>query len=190
MIAVAEACDTAIIGAGSIGVAVAYYLAIQQGVSRVVLIDAADPMALTSAQSGENYRNWWPHPVMTAFTDHSIDLLEDIARASGNRIHMTRRGYALATRRSAPPDLIDDLHRGYGEQAGTRLRFHDSSQGGSYRPPLSSDWRTAPDGVDILTDRSLIGAHFPSFSPEIATIVHIRRAGDISGQQLGQFMLE
>lgn len=186
----AETCDTAIIGAGSIGIAVAYYLAIRHGVTRLILIDAADPMALTSAQSGENYRNWWPHPVMTAYTDHSIDLLEDIARASGDRIHMTRRGYALATRRAAPLDLIDDLHRGYGEQAGTRLRFHDSSQAGGYQPPLSSDWRTAPGGVDILTDRGLIGTHFPSFSREIATIIHIRRAGDISGQQLGQFMLE
>ncbi len=186
----AETCDTAVVGAGSIGIAVAYYLAIRHGVTRLILIDAADPMALTSAQSGENYRNWWPHPIMTAFTDHSIDLLEDIARASGDRIHMTRRGYALATRRAAPPDLIDDLHRGYGEQAGTRLRFHDSSRRGSYRPPLSSEWRTAPDGVDVLMDRGLIGTHFPSFSPEIATIIHIRRAGDISGQQLGQFMFE
>jgi len=190
MTAGAETCDTAIIGAGSIGIAVAYYLAIRHGVTRLVLIDAADPMALTSAQSGENYRNWWPHPVMTAYTDHSIELLEDIARASGDRIHMTRRGYVLATRRAAPRDLMDGLHRGYGAQAGTGLRFHDSSRGGTYRPPLSSDWRTAPDGVAVLTDRGLIGTHFPSFSPEIATVIHIRRAGDISGQQLGQFMLE
>ena len=47
---------------------------------------------MTSAQSGENYRNWRTHPVMTAFTDHAIDFLEAIARQSGNRIGMTRRG--------------------------------------------------------------------------------------------------
>ncbi len=173
--------DTAIIGAGNVGIAVAYYLATRHGVRRLVLLDEAAPMTLTSAQSGENYRNWWPHPVMTAFTDQSIDLLEEIARASGNRIHMTRRGYALATRRTAPAELIEELYRGYSD-----LRL----DGKSYQPALSGDWRSAPNGVDVLTDRDLIRAHFPSFAPDIATVIHIRRAGDISGQQLGQFMLE
>jgi glycine/D-amino acid oxidase-like deaminating enzyme len=83
--------EVAIIGAGIIGIAVAYFLVVRHGMRRVVLLDAGDPMALTSAQSGENYRNWWPHPLMTAFTDDSIGLMEDIARASGNRIRMTRR---------------------------------------------------------------------------------------------------
>lgn len=50
-------------------------------------------MALTSAQSGENYRNWWPHPTMVAFTNRSIDLMEEIAKDSGNNIiNMNRRG--------------------------------------------------------------------------------------------------
>jgi glycine/D-amino acid oxidase-like deaminating enzyme len=57
--------DVAVIGAGNVGIAVAYYLVGRHGVPDVILIDARDPMSLTSAQSGENYRNWWPHPVMT-----------------------------------------------------------------------------------------------------------------------------
>ncbi len=112
---VSDSTDIAVIGAGSIGIAVAYYLVINHGITRIVLIDSADPMAMTSAQSGENYRNWWPHPVMTAFTDDATDLLEDIARQSGNRINMTRRGYVLATRRRTPDDLIAELHRAYGD---------------------------------------------------------------------------
>ena len=72
-------CDIAIIGAGIVGIAAAYYLKKLSSDTSVVLIDATEPMALTSAQSGENYRNWWPHPVMTAFTDRSIDLMEDLA---------------------------------------------------------------------------------------------------------------
>ena len=55
---------------------------------------------------------------------------------------------------------------------------------------MSADWRSAPDGVDVITDHALIRAHFPSLAHDVATILHIRRAGDISGQQLGQFMLE
>ena len=182
--------DVAIIGAGIVGISVAYYLVVRHGLTRVVLVDAGDPMALTSAQSGENYRNWWPHPAMTGFTDQAIDLLEEIARASGNRIHMTRRGYALATRRDAPDDLIAELHRGYGDRAASRIRVHGKGSAARYQPAMSADWEAAPDGVDVLTDRSLIQAHFPSLAPDVATILHIRRAGDISGQQLGQFMLE
>ncbi len=132
--------DIAIIGAGNIAIAIAYYLATRHGAQRIVLLDPGDPMAMTSAQSGENYRNWWPHPVMTAYTDHSIDLLEEVARASGNRIHMNRRGYALATRRDAPEDLIVELHRGYSEGAAGRIRVHE---GGS-APAISR--RCQPTG--------------------------------------------
>ena len=56
--------------------------------------------------------------------------------------------------------------------------------------PNSADWQTAPDGVDVLQDRRLIERCFPSFDREVATVLHIRRAGDISGQQLGSHMLE
>ena len=50
--------DVAVIGAGNVGIAVAYYLIKEQNFKRVVLVDSRDPMSLTSAQSGENYRNW------------------------------------------------------------------------------------------------------------------------------------
>ena len=186
----ADSVDVAVIGAGNIGIAVAYYLVVQHGVRSLVLIDAGDPMALTSAQSGENYRNWWPHPAMTAFTDHSISLLEDIARASDNRIHMTRRGYLLVTRRSHPADLLDELRRGYGEIAPGMIRIHEGGASSSYQPPDSADWQTAPDGVDVLLNQDLIRSNFPSLAPDVASALHIRRAGDISGQQLGQWMIE
>ncbi|MCC7426312.1 MAG: FAD-binding oxidoreductase [Alphaproteobacteria bacterium] len=186
----ADSTDVAIIGAGIVGISVAHYLCTRHRVTNLVLIDSGDPMGLTSAKSGENYRNWWPHPVMTAFTDDSTTLMEEIARASGNRINMTRRGYALATRRAEPADLLAELHAGYGTDAARRIRIHRHGAPAGYRPATSADWQDAPDGVDVLMDHALIRASFPSFSPEIATVLHIRRAGDISGQQLGQFMLE
>ena len=181
--------DTAVIGTGSIGIAVAYYLVTKHGVKDILLVDPLDPMSLTSAQSGENYRNWWPHPIMTAFTNHGTDLLEQIASSTGNRINMTRRGYALVTRRSKPEDLIADLHAGYGNDPRSSIRIHE---GGStiYQPSVSAKWETAPDGVDVLCDTALIRKTFPSYAPDIATVIHIRRAGSISGQQLGQVMLE
>ncbi|NTG31939.1 FAD-binding oxidoreductase, partial [Agrobacterium rhizogenes] len=186
-----EAVDVAVIGAGSVGIAVAYYLVRKYGIRDIAIIDPRDPMSLTSAQSGENYRNWWPHPIMAAFTNDSIRLMEEIASASDNRINMTRRGYCLVTRRSDPSDLIEDLYRGYGEGAAGLIRIHKG--GGphdSYRPPVSADWRQAPDGVDVLCEQNLIRSTFPAYADDISAILHVRRAGSISGQQLGQFMLE
>jgi glycine/D-amino acid oxidase-like deaminating enzyme len=183
-----EGVEVAVIGAGSIGIAVAYYLVTQHKVRKLVLIDPRDPMSLTSAQSGENYRNWWPHPVMTAFTDHSIDLLQAIDQESGSRLNMTRGGYALATRRSRPEDLIRDLHRGYGAAAG-QIRLRESLSC-DYQSPTRTPWSATTDGVDVLLAPELIRATFPSFAHDIGTVIHIRRAGSISAQQLGQFMLE
>jgi glycine/D-amino acid oxidase-like deaminating enzyme len=44
--------------------------------------------------------------------------------------------------------------------------------------------------VDVLTHRDLIRAHFPTYARDVATVIHIRRAGSISTQQMGQVMLQ
>lgn len=182
--------DFAVVGAGIVGIACAYSLALAERRPKVALIDPLAPMSLTSAASGENYRNWWPHPVMTAFTDYSIDLMEAVASESDNRLHMTRRGYALATRQADPELLLRQLHEGYGTQGAAKIRVHKAGSASTYTPAESADWRTAPDGVDVIQDRRLIERCFPGFDRAVATVLHIRRAGDISGQQLGSHMLE
>lgn len=182
-----EHADVAVIGAGSVGIAVAYYLSRDHGVRRIALIDPRDPMSLTSAQSGENYRNWWPHPVMTAFTDHSTTLMEELDLATGGRLNMTRAGYALVTRRDRPQELIEELYRGYGD-APHRIRIRQTA--GEYQPAERTPWQRAPDGVDVLLDRGLIRRTFPGYADDVSAVIHIRRAGSISAQQLGQVMLE
>ncbi len=186
-----DAFEVAVVGAGSVGIAVAYYLVRDHGVRRIALVDARDPMSLTSAQSGETYRNWWPHRVMTAFTDLSIGLMEELDRTSGGRLNMTRGGYALVTRRARPQDLIDELHRGYADSPG-KIRVHDfaGEAARDYRPPRRAPWTDAPDGVDVLLDRELIRRTFPALAHDVATVIHIRRAGSIDTQQMGSVMLE
>ena len=178
------------IGAGIAGIATAYYLCSRYQKASVLLVDSRPAMSFTSAQSGDNYRNWWPHPVMTAFTDHSIDLMEQIAGKTSNVFNMTRRGYLLATRRQDIDDIIAGLQAGYRGSDPDLMRMHDAASTRSYVLPDSCDWNTAPAGVDVLSDQDLIRQTFPSLSQEIANVVHIRRAGEISGQQLGQYMLE
>jgi len=187
----ASSTGIAIIGAGSIGIAVAYYLVKKYQRRDIVLIDPQAPMSQTSAQSGENYRNWWPHPLMTALTNDSIGLMEDIARASGNRIQMTRRGYALVTRKTDPAPLLAGLYQGYGEQAEQLIRVHQGSgTHNGYQPPITDDWQQAPDGFDLLCDTALIRRTFPSYAHDVGMVLHVRRAGSIDSQQLGQFMLQ
>ncbi len=182
--------EVAVIGCGSIGLASAYYLARNHGLQDLALIDSGQPMAFTSAQSGENYRNWWPHPSMVAFTNRSIDLLEEIARQTDNRINMNRRGYVLASRREDVDQLVTQLHEGLGDAAAELLRYHDDARGSHYERPVHADWQGVREGVDILRSQELIRAVFPSYAEDIQSIVHIRRGGDISAQQLGMFMLE
>jgi glycine/D-amino acid oxidase-like deaminating enzyme len=182
--------EIAVIGAGIVGLACAFYLALRGRGRKLVVIDPEPPMSLTSAASGENYRNWWPHPVMTAFTDYSIDLMEALSLESKDRFSMTRRGYALASRLASPDELLRELHQGYGQQGVDKIRMHEKGSASTYRPAGSPSWEDAPDGVDVIRDPELLRLHFPSFDKDVATILHVRRAGDISGQQLGSYMLE
>lgn len=182
--------DIAIIGAGILGIASAYYLVRSKPSCRVILIDAGDPLALTSAQSGNNYRNWWPQPTMVGFMNRSITLMERIARETDNRISLTRRGYLLASRSADISAQHNHLTAVFGATSGTEIRVHTTPDSAGYQPPVSPDWENAPDGFDFLTDQQAIRRHFPSLSHEVRSVLHVRRAGDVSGQQLGQFMLE
>jgi len=150
--------EIAIVGAGFAGIAAAYYLCVEQKKKSVLLIDSRHPMSYTSAQSGDNYRNWWPHRTMTNFTNDSIDELDRLARESDNVFNMTRGGYVLATRQ-------DDVSR------------------------LAADIPGDID-VDVYDEQKQIQQKFPALATQTKNVIHIRRGGDISGQQLGQYMLE
>ncbi len=178
-----------VVGAGVAGISSAYYLCTRYAKASVLLVDSRQAMSFTSAQSGDNYRNWWPHPTMASFTNDSIDLMDELARESSNVFNMTRRGYVLATREDDVDELVTDLYTGYRDAEADDIRVHTVASGRGYTAPESEDWSTAPRGVDVLSDTRLIKNTFPSLSKDIKNILHIRRAGDISGQQMGQYML-
>jgi len=182
--------DVLVIGAGIIGIAVAHAVKTRAPRTRVTLIDDGQPMAFTSAQSGENYRNWWPHPVMKRLADDSIDLMESLSTETDDRIGLTRRGYALATRTTELEPLLSELAATYGEGGPEGLRVHDGRTAASYAPADSEDWRAAPSGVDVLCDAALVRRHFPTFDPSVTAVLHVRRAGTVASQQLGQHLLE
>ncbi len=178
-------------GAGIAGISAAYHLAVVHGCENVVLVEAGNPLSLTSDKSTECYRNWWPGPdgAMTKFMDHSIDLIEGLARDTGNRFNLNRRGYVFA---SAEPDKVTWLHEmamlAQTHGAGP-VRQHDTAAD-TYVPSPESGFEFALTGADIITDGSLIRRHFPYLSEKTKVVAHARRAGWLSAQQLGMVMLE
>src|SRR4051812_41707234 len=117
-----------ICGAGIAGVAAAYQLAVEYGLANVVMVDEGNPLSLTSDKSTEAYRNWWPGPDrdMTAFMNRSIDLIEEIARATGNRINLNRRGYVFATADAGKIEFLQTMAQTAETRGGGPARFHDT----------------------------------------------------------------
>jgi glycine/D-amino acid oxidase-like deaminating enzyme len=187
----ARTAEVLICGAGIAGVAAAYHLAVRRGVKDVVLVDERPPLSLTSDKSAESYRNWWPGPgdAMVALMNRSIDLLEDLARESGNVFRMNRRGYLFAT---AEPDRVKQFLGAAGEAAALGagpVRVHAGSADG-YRPPPAGGFEDQPTGTDVLTDPTLVHKHFPYLAADTVAVLHARRCGWFSGQQLGMYLLE
>jgi sarcosine oxidase, subunit beta len=182
-----------ICGAGIAGITAAYFLAVEQNIPNVVLVDERPPLTLTSDKSTEAYRNWWPGPdgAMVALMNRSIDLLEQLADASDNRFLLNRRGYVYAT---ADPDHIENFKQ-QGETAVSQgagpLRIHNGQPTDPLYQPLHAEgYHDQPAGADLLLDPALIQRHFPYLSPRTTAVLHARRCGWFSGQQLGTYLLE
>jgi glycine/D-amino acid oxidase-like deaminating enzyme len=185
--------EIVICGAGIAGISAAYFLAVRNNFKDVIIIDERPPLTLTSDKSTEAYRNWWPGPddAMIALMNRSIDLLEELAEESNNVFHLNRRGYVYTT---ANDDLIADFLSRSARAAETGagpLRIH---RGQENDPPYTlsnpESYEDQPSGCDLLLDRGSIGSHFPYLTDRTVAILHARRCGWFSGQQLGMYLLE
>jgi glycine/D-amino acid oxidase-like deaminating enzyme len=68
--------------------------------------------------------------------------------------------------------------------------YRSASEARAYQPSTRSGWTGHPDGADLFLDHAAIRAHFPWLAPEISAVLHARRCGWFSGQQLGAMLLE
>jgi sarcosine oxidase subunit beta len=184
--------DILICGAGIAGISAAYFLSVKQGIKDIILVDERDPLSLTSDKSTECYRNWWPGPdnAMVQLMNRSIDLLEDMARQSGNVFNLNRRGYLFLT---ADLERVEDFKR-LGEQAfqfgAGALRIHsEKSNQPEYVPADPEGFESDLDGADLILNTEMIQKHFPYLSTDTLAALHVRRAGWLSAQQLGMYML-
>jgi glycine/D-amino acid oxidase-like deaminating enzyme len=183
--------DVVICGAGIAGVAAAYHLAVRRGVRDVVVVDERPPLTLTSDKSTECYRNWWPGPGddMVALMNRSIDLLEELARESGNVFRLNRRGYLFAT---AEAGRVAEFERAAEEAAALGagpLRLH-ATAASDYQPAATEGFDSTLRGTDVITEPSVIKRYYPWLAPDTVALLHARRCGWFSGQQLGMYLLE
>jgi sarcosine oxidase, subunit beta len=185
--------EIVICGAGIAGISTAYHLAVRQGVQDILLVDPLPPLSLTSDKSSECYRNWWPGPgdAMVALMNRSIDLLEELARASGNLFHLSRRGYLYITADYTKIPNIESTAKTISTNGAGPLRIHAGNPGDPpYLPAAPSSFTEQPEGADLILDTTLLRHHFPYLSEHAIAALHVRRAGWFSGQQLGRYLLE
>jgi len=185
---VTDTADVVVCGAGIAGLAAAYHLCARQRVGRVIVVDELPAMTLTSDKGTQGYRNWWPGPddTMFRFVSRSIDLLEETAHESGNVFRLNRRGYLFAT---SNPDELARLETtahhvsafGMGD-----VRVHRSSA--TYAAAPAEGFADQPIGADLLIGDAARAA-FPYLSPSMAGALHVRRAGFMSGVNLGAWFL-
>jgi glycine/D-amino acid oxidase-like deaminating enzyme len=185
--------DVVICGAGIGGVSAAYHLAVKQGIQKVLIVDERLPFTLTSDKSTEAYRNWWPGPgdTMVRFMNRSIDLLENLARESDNFFRMNRRGYLFLTADPKKVALMEQTAKEISRLGAGPVRHHQGRPGDPpYAPSPPQGFDPDLRGADLVTDRALIRKHFPFVTDKAIAMLHPRRCGWMSAQQLGMYLLE
>lgn len=180
--------DVVICGAGISGVAAAYFLS-RAGIKNILLFDERPPLSFTSDHSTECYRNWWPDAEMLALMNCSIDLMEAVADESGNVFRMNRRGYLYVTADEDKIAELENASRGTAGIGAGPLRVHPS-RSLYYQPSPPEGFRDQPTGADLLIGSELIQKYFPYLTKRAVAALHVRRAGWLSAQQLGMYLLE
>ncbi len=184
--------DVVIVGAGIAGIAAGHAL-INAGAGRVALIERDAPLSLTSDKSTECYRNFWPGPdsAMAALMNRSIDMLQQLCDQSANRFQLHQRGYLFATARSQEIEELQQQALDNERYGGGPLRYHGpTAHRTTYRASPTQGYDATLDGADLITDKKLIEHHFPYLTGDTIGVLHARRCGVLSAQQLGMYLLE
>ena len=185
--------EVVICGAGIAGIATAHALAVTHGVRDVLLVDERAPLTLTSDKSTEAYRNWWPGPddAMVQLVNRSIDLLEQWSDSSNDRFGLNRRGYLYATRDADTAQrFVADAQRATEQGAGAVRTYRSVADAAMYQRSPHRGFRGVPGGADLFLNTDAIRQHFPWMHHDIIAVLHARRCGWFSGQQLGMYLLE
>jgi len=180
-----------ICGAGIAGLAAAWHLAVRRGVGRVVLVDERSPLTLTSDKSTECYRTFWPDAPMVALMSRSVEILDEIAAASGNAIALNRNGYLYLTGSREGVGALEASARSFESSGAGELRVRrGAASDPEFVLPLWDRPQATAEGADLFLDPDDLIRHFPWVTPDARAGLLVRSCGWISAQQLGMHWLE
>lgn len=179
-----------ICGAGMAGISAAYHLVVKHKQKNVLIIDELPPISLTSNKGTQAYRNWWPGPddTMVKFINRSIDLLDQIALENNNFFNLNRRGYIFLT---ADKDRVKSWKKSALEIStlgAGKLREHTEKE--TYIPTLANDFDKNLSGADLILNPEIILEKYPFLTKDVASALHIRKAGWMESIKLGHWLKE
>src|SRR6185503_13996381 len=183
--------EVVVIGAGIGGIAAAHELAVARGVRDVIIVDDRPPLTVTSDKSTECYRDWWPQPAMAALMGRSIARLETLAAETGNAFAMNRNGYAYVAGSEESAAALAKSAAATAALGSGPLRVH---RGTADDPPWpDTPWEQLDPtlrGADLTLEPALVRARYPFLAADARALLHARRCGWVSAQQLGMVLLE
>ncbi len=184
-----ERASAVVCGAGVAGLSAAWHLAVRSGLRDVVVVDERAPLSLTSDKSTECYRNWWPDAPMLGLMNRSIEILDELARRTGNAFALNRNGYLYVTGTAEGARALAAGAERLAALGASVLRVHEGPAE-RWQPPAWDQPQATADGADLFLDRERIRALFPWVTPDARAALHARRCGWLSAQQLGMLWLE
>jgi glycine/D-amino acid oxidase-like deaminating enzyme len=126
---------------------------------------------------------------MLALMNRSIDAMETFAAESGNVFRLNRRGYLYVTADESKVKELETAARQISLLGAGPLRVHTSASS-DYQPLVPEGFERQPTGADLLIGHALIRNYFPYLTERTLAALHVRRAGWLSAQQLGMYLLE
>ncbi len=191
----AQKFDCVVVGAGVAGLSTAYHLVTRYN-KRVCVVDRDLPLSNTSVMSSECYRNYWgADQHVTSLTNRSIDIMKQIADSTHNSISLGQAGYLfVASQPDSVSALVEQAKAWSGLAAASATGNNKAGKEPLLRMHKAGDAPYDPtkpvaDGVDVLLGPSLVQRSFPYLDPTTHAVVHARRCGWLSAQQLGQHYL-
>jgi glycine/D-amino acid oxidase-like deaminating enzyme len=185
--------DVVVCGAGIAGASAAYHLAKKQEIRKVLIVDQQAPLTLTSDKSTEAYRNWWPGPgnTMVRFINRSIDLLEQLAAESDNYFNMSRRGYVFLTARPEQAKVMERVAKEISDLGAGPIRtYRGVTDDPAYPPCRPKGFDTSLNGAELVLDSAQVRKQYPFIKDTAIAMLHVRRCGWLSAQQLGMYLLQ
>lgn len=183
--------DILILGAGMAGIATAYHLAVKHNLKNITVVDERAPMGLTSSRGTMAYRNLFPGPgdAMVQLLNRSIDLFQELDMESNHAFNLSQNGYIYLTAQRSQIEIWRTLAQDAAQRGVGAFREHSTAD--TYIPALvaTSHVPPVPDGIDLITNPEAIRQLYPHLTPDVAALLHIRRAGAMDVIALGGWLV-